>query len=318
MIAVTGANGLLGTHLLEQFRMEGHAAIGIVRNVHQAPQDWRKGDILDPDSLLEALKGIDTVIHAAAMVSFNPGRREEILETNVQGTANVVNACLEAGVGRLIHISSIAAVGRVEGTIISEDSPWTGENVSDYAESKYLAELEVFRGAEEGLEVSMVNPSMVLTGSQPGRSSAALLDYIWKGSVLYPTGHINFVDVRDVAAAVAMLAHQPQQGERFILSAGSLPYKEFFSQVALRLQRPAPRYALSRSTAWLAGLASEFSARLTGKEPALTRLSAMMASNKYVYSHQKAATQLGLRFRTLEETLDWCCADYLRNVAANS
>ncbi len=318
MIAVTGATGLLGRHLIQALADEKLEAIGIYRQRNgNIPDHWRQADMLDPVALLDSLKDVDTVIHAAAMVSFNPRARKKMIETNVRGTAHVVNACLKAGVKNLIHISSVAALGRKSGTISSEETPWTGAEITDYAESKYLAELEAYRGVEEGLSVSIVNPSVILSGMQPLRSSTAILDYVWKENRFYTSGSLNYVDARDVCAAVLKLYHHPTPGERYILSAGSVGFKDFFALVARRFNKRAPQLAATPLMTWLAGVAGELGGMLLNREPVVTRQSAAMACRSMSYDNQKAKERLNLSFRSLEATLDWCCADYLRNVNPN-
>jgi dihydroflavonol-4-reductase len=276
---------------------------------HRIPGNVKKrqGDVLDPVSLLEAFEGITTVIHCAAYVSFNPRRRKKLLEVNVEGTKHVVNACLQKGIRNLIHVSSVAALGSVPGQPISEESTWTNEVSSDYGLSKYLAELEVFRGAEEGLTVSIVNPSVILSAVRLHRSSAALLDYVWNERKFYTKGSLNYVDGRDVTEAVFRLYQHPRPGEKFILSAGSLPLKDFFERVAGQLNKRAVSVRISPG----------LSAFVTGREPMITRQSARLAQQTFHFENKKAQQVLGLQFRSLDETIAWCSADYVRNVKLN-
>ena len=194
MVAITGATGLLGGHILDKLLEEAASPIALYRPGQDlllpAGVIKRPADILDQVSLREALDGATTVIHAAAFVSFNPRRRKKIFEVNVMGTRNVIDTCLQLGIKNFIHISSVAALGRKSGQEMTEESNWTGSHSTDYAESKYLAELEVFRAAEEGLTVSIVNPSFILSASQPLRSSATLFNYIWseKHNRINPSG----------------------------------------------------------------------------------------------------------------------------------
>ncbi len=320
MIAVTGATGLLGRHILSRLLKSSEQIIALQRSENDPllPDGVIKktADILDPVSLSEAFKDVNTVIHVAAYVSFNPRRHEKILEVNVKGTQNVVNACLQVGVQNMIHISSVAALGRKTGEVLNEKSRWTGSGPSDYAESKYLAELEVFRGAEEGLTVSIINPSVILAASQ-SRSSSKLFDYSWRERKLYPKGTLNYVDARDVAEAVFKLYQNPHPGEKFILSAGNISFGEFFERTANLFNKRKPFIKVGSSLAYCAGWVGEIQGLLFNREPFVTRLSAKMAIQSLHYSHQKAEQVLGLQFRPLEETLKWCCEDYLRNVKPN-
>ncbi len=321
MVAITGATGLLGTHILNKLLAEGVSPIALCRpgQDFSLPEGIQKrtGDILDQVSLKEAFEGATTVIHAAAFVSFNPRRRKKIFEVNVTGTRNVVDTCLQLGIKNLIHISSVSALGRKQGEEISEESKSTGGYSTDYGESKYLAELEVFRAAEEGLTVSVLNPSTILSASQPDRSSGTLFNYCWNEMPFYTGGMLNYVDARDVAEAAFQLYKNPREGEKFILNSDAILYRDFFHEVARRFSKRAPSIKISPFlSSWL-GWAEEMRCLLTRHEPLVTRQSARMAIQSFHYNNNKAQVDLGIRFRSLEETLNWCCDHYLVNVKPN-
>ncbi len=321
MVAVTGATGLLGSHILERLQRAGVDIIGLHRSGRdQSPREgiaWRTADISDQVTLREALEGATTVIHAAAFVSFNPRRRKQIFEINVEGTRNIVNTCLQLGIKNLIHVSSVSALGRKPGEPVTEVSKWSGAHATDYAESKYLAELEVFRGAEEGLEVGIVNPSVILSTVQLHRSSAALFDYVWKERTFYTEGNLNYVDARDVAEAIFQLYARPRPGEKYILSAGAVTYKKFFELLAEKFGKRAPAVKVSSRLSYWVGWAEEMRGLLVNRDPLITRQSAGTARHSFLYDNRKVKEQLGIQMHSLEETLDWCCADYLRNVKSN-
>lgn len=320
MVAITGATGLLGGHIIDRLLAEGVRPIVLHRAGNDRPLpahvSKKEGDILDQVSLREAFEGATTVIHSAAFVSFNPRRRKKIFEVNVGGTRNVVDTCLQLGIKNFIHISSVAALGDTPGEEITEESKLTTTRSTDYAESKYLAELEVFRGAEEGLTISIVNPSFILSASQPNRSSATLFNYVWNERPYYTEGSLNYVDARDVADAVYLLYKKPQAGEKFILSAGNLSYREFFALVAKRFNKRAPSIKIGSTLSYWAGLAEELRGLLSNSEPLVTRQSAGVAIHSFHYSNKKAQ-QIGISFRPLNETIRWCCEDFLGNANTN-
>ncbi len=320
MVAITGASGLLGRHLVERLRSEGVAVVAIVRDPQvRFPEGVvvRQGDVVDPLAIQEALEGVDAVIHAAALVSFNPRRRKEILDVNVDGTRNVVNACLKLGIKNIVHISSVSALGRKPGAVITEEDTWTDQYSSDYGTSKYLAELEVYRGAEEGLTVSLVNPSVILSGTPLHRSSGSLFDYVWKERRFYADGFLNYVDVRDVGDAVHHLLKNPRPGERFTLSAGTLPYLDFFSRVAHQWKKRAPSVRIPGPLVYAFGLAEEIRCWVIGAEPLITRQSAASTTHNFRYDTTKVQRDLGTRYRDLDETIGWCCAEYAQHVNRN-
>ncbi|HLZ17337.1 MAG TPA: NAD-dependent epimerase/dehydratase family protein, partial [Cyclobacteriaceae bacterium] len=245
MIAITGANGLLGSFVLKKFVAEKQTVVALKRSTSNLSAlagftdnvIWREADITNSLALRDAFESVDTVIHTAALVSFDPRSKNKIFDTNVVGTRNIVNACLAQGIRRLIFISSVAALGRKKGVQeVSEEARWVDSDLnSDYAKSKYLAELEVYRGQEEGLSVSIVNPSVILSTADPHKSSAQLFKYVQQQRPFYTGGSINYVDVRDVADSVYYLYQNPAPGEKFIISAGTTDLSGLLSKIASRL-----------------------------------------------------------------------------------
>jgi nucleoside-diphosphate-sugar epimerase len=320
MIAVTGANGLLGSYVVRELLDKNIPVVALKRpgsdtslltDVHDKIT-WRDADVLDAVALHEALAGASGVIHAAALVSFNPRDKAKLFTTNIEGTKNVVDVCLLLGIKRLLHISSVAALGRLKNQeIITEENKWTDSALnSAYAESKYRAELEVFRGQEEGLSTLIVNPSVILSRSDWNRSSSQLFKYVWKQNPFYIDGSLNYVDVRDVSKAIIRLYHSGYEGERFIVNAGSIPYRDFFRAVAQRLNRRPPRIKLSKGAlTWLAR-AEQIRSALTGANPLITTETARLAESRFLYSNSKITGTLNLTFQPIEQSLDWCCAWY--------
>ena len=256
-ILITGATGLVGSATVRRFLADGHR----VSVLHRPDSDrsllqdvvdrieWIEGDILDVLSLEKALDNIEYVVHAAAVVSFVPRDEAAMVKVNVEGTANVVNVCLHKGIRKLCHVSSVAALGRPNPRTIESDTPvfidetqrWEDSpNNSAYAKTKYLAELEVWRGISEGLPAVIVNPSLILGEGDWQKSSTQLFRYVYDGKPFYTEGTVNYVDVRDIAEALYRLVNSDIEGERFILSAGSASYYELFEVIAMGFgKRPA-------------------------------------------------------------------------------
>ncbi len=327
MVAITGASGLLGTFIASKFRLHGEDVIGLTRQKIKAikshqPQNkinWKEVNILDAISLRESLKEVHTVIHSAALVSFNPRRRKEIFETNVTGTKNIVDCCLAAGVKKLIHISSVAALGRPKGVNkINETSLWMNDKLSpDYALSKYQAELEVYRGYEEGLNVSIVNPSVILAPSDWNYSSAQIFKYIWNENSFYINGFINYVDVRDVANIIYELSLSDYNGERFIACANNTSFKHIFDEIAKRFNKIPPHIKVNKTLAKAIAYLEEVRSFLTNQEPILTKQTAEVPSEPFRYDHKKTVEKLKINFHSLPETLDFCCDYYLQKNTTN-
>jgi nucleoside-diphosphate-sugar epimerase len=322
MIAITGANGLLGNFIVRKFVSENLPVVALKRATSNTgflndltnKIEWREADVTNSLTLADALKGVDTVIHAAAIVSFDPRQKEKIFETNVVGTHNVVNACLALGVKRLIFVSSVAALGRNKLQVeIDEENKWVESDLnSDYAKSKYLAELEVYRGKEEGLTISIINPSVILAPANADKSSAQLFKYVVSEKRFYSDAAINYVDARDVADIIFKVYNNSSGGEKFVASAGVVDLKDLLSRIALRLNKKAPSIKISRKLIGVAARLEELRCRLTGKETLISRQSVKMSAEKFHYLNSKSIRQLDMKYRPLEETLNWCC-EYYKN-----
>jgi dihydroflavonol-4-reductase len=317
MILVTGANGLIGSFIIRQLLDEGLPVQALVRknsdlsllNDLLPHLTLVEGDIMDAPLLQKIFKNVDTVVHAAAIVSFVPREEDKMLQVNVNGTANVVDACLQAGVKKLCHISSVAALGRKKGvTEVDETAKWeTSEHNSAYARTKYLAELEVWRGVAEGLQAVVLNPSVVLGPGDWNKSSVKLFKYIWNENLFYTGGSINWVDVRDVARAVSLVIQQPVAGERFVVNAGTLPYKDFFGKIANTWGRRIPPIQITPALAAIAWRVEKVKSLLTGKAPLVTRETASVSQKNYIFKNTKIKKDLGFNFTPIDVTIEWTC-----------
>lgn len=320
MIAVTGSNGLLGSYIVQKLVADKIPFIALKRKGSDLSLlddlkekiTWRDVEITDPVSVEEALTGVSGVIHTAAYVSFNPRKADMIFQINTEGTKNIVNACLANNIKRLLHISSVSALGRQKGqTILSEENKWIDSSFnSTYGKSKYKAELEVFRGQEEGLSTVILNPSVILGYSNWDKSSAQLFKYVWNQRPFYINGSLNYVDVRDVAEAAVQLFSSSISGERFIMSAGSIPFKNFFEKTAHQFEKKAPSIKVSATLAKLLAGFESVRTWAVGTEPLITRETARLVDTFFQYDNQKVKKALNFNFQTIDATLQWCCEEY--------
>ncbi len=317
-IFITGATGLLGKYTTEILLQQGHQLTASARpqsKIYQHdPQNeinWVEADLLDINTLVEKLSGHDLVIHCAAMVSFDKREKEQIFQTNVEGTANLINAALLASVEKFIHVSSIAAVGRsTSGEPVNESNKWQESSLNTvYAESKYLAELEAWRGSEEGLKVNIINPSVILGIGELEKSSSQLFDYVKQEQKFYPAGTISYVDVRDVAEAISRLTSADTWGQRYIISAGETTYKDFFARIANHLGKKAPSIPVSNMMISMALLIFRIKSLLTGKPSLVTKETAMLSQLNVYFDNSKSKSALGLKYRDLNESLQWICEE---------
>lgn len=326
---ITGANGLIGSHIVRRYLDAGRNVAALRRtgsDLHlladiQERITWLEGDILDIPALEEALQTVQTsgsvdVVHVAAMISYSPKDRDRMDKVNVEGTANVVNVCLAKGVRKLGYVSSVAAVGRptVKGAsanstlVIDEEQRWEeSPQNSFYGQTKYRAELEVWRGIAEGLDAVIVNPSLVLGEGDWTRSSTQLFKYAFDEKPFYPAGIVNLVDVRDVAEAVFQLMQSEITAERFILTATTLPYKTFLDKLADALGKKRPQYRVPPKLTQLLWPLEAVRAWFTGKAPLITRETARSASGLYQYDGRKIENTLPFRYRPIDETIQRIC-----------
>ena len=334
MVFVTGGTGLIGSFLLRALRARGLAVRALHRGAVPAGAapgvEWIAGDLLDTEQLRVALTpDVTHVFHCAGLVSYAPQDEDLLLAVNVQGTAAVVDTCLERPGIRLVHVSSVAALGRPAAgaqpgpdgrTIVTETATWDlGAAYPAYATSKYLGELEVWRGIAEGLDAVMVNPSVVLGPGDWRRSSTRLLRYAHQQHRFYTRGLLNFVDVRDVVAQLLTLGldHPELSAERYVLSADAVPLGEFFRAAAAAMQRRAPSIVVPDWAAEVIWRLEHARAVLTGARPLITRDTARAGRQLVVYGHTKAQNATGLSFRTLADTLAWCAAEFAEKPAVS-
>jgi nucleoside-diphosphate-sugar epimerase len=315
MVVITGASGLLGSIIAETFVSRNIPVTGLYNQSKPANSsvNWLQCDVTDYPTLVKIFEGAECVIHAAAIVSFAQKNKKKMFSINVEGTANVVNACLATGVKRLVHISSVAAIGKpVNESIISEKTTWAhASKPSTYGESKYLAELEVFRGEAEGLSVAAVNPSIILSAGNKHRSSGKIIQYVQDERSFYVDGYLNYVDARDVAEMVWQLYKNPQAKGRYIASAGTVAWRELFNEIGSRLGKKPPSIKVSPVMARIAAAIEWVRSTVTGSEPLITKETAKIARQKITYSNDRAVKDLGIKFRSLSDTLDWCCGSDL-------
>jgi dihydroflavonol-4-reductase len=319
MIFVTGGSGLIGSFLIPELIRQGHYVRALYRG--QIPTialaekvEWVEGDIQDIVLLRQALKGVDYVFHSAGLVSYDPQDSQLLKHINIEGTANVVDACLEAGTIKLCHVSSIAAIGRPAGSLeLTEESKWNqADEHSAYAASKHFGELEVWRGIVEGLDAVIVNPSVVLGPADWNRSSTRLFKYVYNNNSFYTGGKANFVDVRDVVEAMIRLTFSEISGERFILNAGQLAYKDFFEQVANCMSKKAPSRKINPVVSEVVWRAERVRSWLTGSRPLITKDTARVSSKDHFFNNTKVQKATGLEFRGLSETIAWTCNGLLQ------
>ncbi|NLR78997.1 NAD-dependent epimerase/dehydratase family protein [Chitinophaga eiseniae] len=326
MILVTGGTGFLGSYLIRALVAEGKPVRALYRQ-QPSPRlqdlsgkiEWVQGDILDVCSLEDAMAGVSQVYHCAAVVSFQDGDKDRLTKINIEGTANVVNMALDAGVKKLLYVSSVAAIGRAkENAAVNEECEWEdSKNNSRYSISKFQGEMEIWRGIAEGLDAVIVNPSIILGAGFWNDGSGALLKNAWKEFPYYTAGVNGFVDVEDVVEVMIRLMDSNISGERFILSADNWSYQQLFTTMARELGKKPPHIAAKPWMAEVVWRIEKIKGMLTGKHPLVTKETARTAQMKVYYENRKVLDTLpGFEFRPLEDTIQHIATAFLQECTA--
>lgn len=293
-----------------QFELRGEESLGFFDQI-----SWKSCDLLDLVRLEDLMKDINKVYHCAALVSFDSADSEALMRNNVRMTANMLNIARDVGVDKLIHVSSVAALGRNSpGKLINEKSRWTGRKAnSDYARSKYLSELEAWRAFEEGLPLAIVNPSIIIGPGDWQTGSSALYGKIAKGFRFYSEGVNAYVDVRDVAKAMIRLMDSDILGERFVLMSENRSYRELFDMIAKALEVKSPSI---KARPWMGALVwrlEKLRSLFTGSRPMVTPDTVKTSFQANHYSNEKARKTLDMEFRPVEESIGHFAEFYKRD-----
>lgn len=321
---VTGASGLTGRHLVRYLSQQGERVRALYHT--NAPDDelqdlpgveWVQCDLLDIFAIEEVIEGVNEIYHCAGIVSFQAKDKERVLHFNIEATANIVNAALDHGVRKLVYMSSVAALGRrTEEKEITEEEQWEESKYNSvYALSKHLAEMEVWRGAGEGLGVAVVNPGIILgEGNWDANGSSSLLKVVHKEFPYYTQGVNGWVDVQDVVRAVYLLMKSERKEERYILCAGNFSYKEIFTLMAAAMDRKPPRIKAGKLMSAIVWRLSVLKSALTGKPSTITKETARTAQKAVYYNNRKFINHFpDFVYTPLKDTINRISAAFLKD-----
>lgn len=337
MILVTGGTGLVGSHLLlflvanegrkvraiyrneDGIRRVKRLFLGADKEVFFDLIEWVRADILDVSSLEIAFEAVTEVYHCAGLISFDPSDEAVLRKVNIEGTANVVNFCIDKGVDKLCHVSSIAALGDLapNEVLISEKTEWNAERLhSDYAISKFGGELEVWRGQQEGLRVVIVNPGVILGEGLWEQGSGVLFETVWRGLRFYTKGVTGYVDVKDVVRMMSLLMSREVFGERFVVVSELLSYEDIINKIALRMGVKAPKWLAS---SWMLSVvwSIDFVLGCLGKKRFLTRQGAESLQCLDLISNDKSCEVLGFNYTKIDACLDRLVPVFLKDKRRN-
>lgn len=335
MILVTGGTGLVGSHLLYQLALQNKSIVAIhrnssdlnaVKNVFSYYSDeydklfatikWIEADINDIPSLTKAFKGITYVYHSAAIISFSAADYINMRKVNIEGTANVVNLCIEHKIKKLCFVSSIAAIGKpLSDTKITENNEWNVEqNNYGYAITKYGAEIEVWRASQEGLDVVIVNPGLILGPGFWLNGPGKLFTNMYKGFKFYTEGVTAFVGVIDVVSVMINLMKSDIKNERYILVSENDSFKNVFFAIADGLNKKRPSIKVNKLLSGFAWRLGWLNQKLFGIKSMITKQTAQSSHNKYQYSNKKIKEAIDFDFEPLTKTIKNTCKYYLKDV----
>ncbi len=316
MILVTGGTGLVGAHTLLHLIENGENVRAIYRSKKNITKtknlfglyqkshlfdriEWFPADITNIPALEKAFENIDYVYHCAALISFDPKEEELLRKNNIEGTANIVNLCLDNKIKKICFLSSVAALGDPASheTVATEETEWNPEKPhSDYAISKYGAEMEIWRGQQEGLDVIIVNPGIIIGPGFNEQGSGQLFSKVANGLSFYTSGITGFIAIPDVVRLMVELMNSKIKNERFTLIAQNIGFRDIINTMADALKIKRPRL---EAKPWLLGLGwriDGLGSFLFRKERKLTKTTAKAAYSVHEYSNEKIKSALKTDF----------------------
>ena len=322
MIFLTGGTGLVGAHILLKLTENGHnvkalkkkkSSLTVIENIfsHYNKVDllqsieWIDGDLLEPFSLEKGIRDCQIVIHCAAIVSFNPKDFEKMMIQNVEGTANIVNICLDYKIKKLGYISSIATLSNSEkNNLRTENDFWKkSKSNTQYAISKYLSEQEVWRGVSEGLNSIIVNPSVILGPGDWTKGSSQMFEKVWNGLKFYSNGSTGYVDVLDVAECLIKLIKSDIVNERFIINSENMRYRQIFDSIAENLNKTKPHIKVTPLLKEIAWRIEWLKSKITNKRPLITRETASASMTNKSFSNKKIVNALNYKFIPISDSI---------------
>lgn len=335
MNLITGATGLVGAHVALALLQQNKSVVAIKRqgsdilktkklfSYYTSDADilfnkikWIDADVCDIYSLLEALEGIETVYHCAGFVSFNSKDNKQMHRINAEGTANLVNACLEKNIKALCHVSSIATLQNPDITKnIDESVYWkSSPSASDYAISKYNGEREVWRGTEEGLNAVIVNPGIILGPGFWHQSSGKLIETCYHGNPFYTNGSSATIDAKDVADCMIQLTEKKEFSKRFVLIENNYSFKEILLKVHKALGKKEPSIEAGKVLLTIGKWIDKIKAFITSKEQLITKETINACLDNNSYNNKRVKETLSYQFISLQNTVQFACDAYLNDL----
>lgn len=323
MNLVTGATGLLGTHIMLELLKRGERVRALaransnkqlVRDVFSFYEpsssyfdkiEWIEGDVLDILALEDAMQGCTAIYHTAAIVSYHAAERKQMYKVNVEGTANVVNVANTLGIKHMCHVSSTAALGKsTQNTPLDEETEWkTSPENTHYGITKHLAEMEVWRGIQEGLSAVIVNPGIIIGPGDFSRSSGSMFSKLNEGINYYPQGGTGIVSAMDCARMMVDLMQRQCFNQRYILVGENMTMKRLFEEIATALGKKKPTREANDFILQLARWGEWLKEKFTGRRALITRETVRNTSLHVLYNNEKIQRELNTTFEPISEAI---------------
>ena len=332
MVLVTGGTGLVGSHLLYHLLLKNNIQ---VRAIHTQSSDlnavkkvftyyssngeslfnkirWVEADLNTIPALELAFQDITQVYHCAAMISFSSREYQKMRRVNIEGTTNIVNLCISNHIKKLCFVSSIAAIENGnEGELVNESDNWTNtSDKSGYSITKYGAEMEVWRGSQEGIDVIIVNPGVILGSGFWHKGTGTMFRRINNGLKFYTEGITGFVGVKDVVQAMILLMSSDVTNQRFILVSENLSFRKVLSLIAASLNKETPKIKINKFMSELLWRFEFLRSRITLSVPLLTKYTARSSVSNHPYTSEKIENTLGFEFTKISDCINNTAAHF--------
>lgn len=313
-VMVTGAAGLLGRQVVHSLLAKGEWVRAIYHinlpEITHAQLEFVQADMLDVIALEDAMQDVKQIYHCAGVVSFSKDDKHKLYSINVEGTTNLVNVALVSGIEKMVHVSSVAALGRAgKKAMVTEELHWATEKTNNaYGHSKFLGEMEVWRAMAEGLNAVIINPTIILGKGDWENSSSVLFKNAWNEFPWYTEGASGFTGAEDIAEIMYLLMQSDVTGERFIVNAENLSYKKVQDMMAECFQKKTPNKKVSLFMANMIRYAQKFKSLFSGKSPFITKNTIETAMSVTQYDNSKLLKAIpGFNYMSIDEVIKETC-----------
>ena len=332
MILVTGGTGLVGSHLLVRLTQENESIRAIYRTAESIEKtknvfsyypnistelfdtiEWVQADITDVPSMIPAFKGVKKVYHCAAIISFDPADYRTMRKVNIHGTAIIANLSIGAKVEKLCYVSSIATIGDdPKKEVATEENEWVGNKKNNgYAITKYGAETEVWRASQEGVDVVIVNPGVILGSGFWSSGAGTMFSQVYKGFPFYSEGITGFVGVKDVIHCMVALMESTCKNERFIVVSENKSFKEVLFSIADAFGKKKPSKCVQPWQASLFWRWEWLVSKITARKTKMSKYTAKTLHSKTYYSSDKIKKLIINKFESIAEVITYVSDDFL-------